>query len=147
LEHDRFILFSSLLNDAQKSIARLKYKKMDSYGLGSAHTLCLCVLYDNAQGVNKTELARLCGVDKAQISRIISDLLEKKYVAVATPERNYRQKYVLSEEGLAVTEEIKNIVRTINEYVSGDIPKDQLDTFYTIFRTICENLAKAEEIF
>ncbi len=147
MEHDRFILFSSLLNDAQKSIARLKYKKMDSYGLGSAHTLCLCVLYANAQGVNKTELAKLCGVDKAQISRIISDLLEKNYVTVATPERNYRQKYVLSGEGLAVTAEIKETVRSINDFVGGNIPKEQLDIFYATFKTICDNLAKAEEIF
>ena len=147
MDKDRFLLFSSLLNDAQKSIARIKYKKMDSYGLGSAHTLCLCILDEHKDGLSKTELASLCGVDKAQISRIISELLEKGFVTVATPERNYKQKYILTESGMGIASEIKGIILDINNFVSGGIPKEEIDAFYATFKTICENLIKAEEIF
>lgn len=136
-----------MLNDAQKSIARLKYKKMDSYGLGSAHTVCLCILQDSANGFNKTELAKLCGVDKAQISRVISDLAEKNYVTVITPERSYRQKYALTDKGKNVTEEIRSIILDINNFVSDGIPQEQIENFYSTFKIICDNLSKAEDIF
>lgn len=148
MNSDRFIRFSSLLNNAQKSIARIKYKKMDSYGLGSAHTLCMRILLDHSEdGITKTELAALCGVDKAQISRLVGNLLDMKYISVCNPKRSYRQKYVLTEEGKRVACDIQKIVVEINEYVSSDIPKEDLDIFYSTFETICERLSNAEEKF
>ncbi|MBQ7384203.1 MAG: MarR family transcriptional regulator [Clostridia bacterium] len=147
MEQDRFLRFSSLLNEAQKSIARLKHIKMESYGLGSAHTVCIRILQDHPDGVTKSDLAKLCSVDKAQISRVIADLLQKEYVAVSTPERNYRQKYTLTEQGKSVADEMSRIILEINRFVSSDIPQEQLDIFYATFNTICEKLNEAEKLF
>ena len=147
MEKDRFILFSTFLNDAQKSLARIKHKKMDSFGLGSAHTLCMCLLEERPQGVTKSELARLCGVDKAQISRVVSDILEKNYASISNPECNYRQKYVLTEEGRAIAVEMRKLILEINTFVSENIPADQIDNFYDTFKVICSNLKKAEKTF
>ena len=105
MKQDRFLRFSALLNDAQKSLNKLKCIKMESYGLGSAHTVCISILQDNPNLTN-SELTKLCCVDKAQITRIIGDLLEKEYVAISTPERNYRQKYRLTDEGERIAAEI-----------------------------------------
>ena len=149
MEKDRFMLFTTLLSDTQKSLARLKCKKMDIYGLGSAHTACIYFLQDRSEGVTKTELARLCSVDKAQISRVISDLLQKDYVSVADPQLklNYRQKYVLTENGKNIAAEMRRIILDINDFVSGAIPQEQIDNFYDTFQTISDNLKKAEEKF
>ena len=147
MNNDRFIRFSSLLNNAQKSIARIKYKKMDSYGLGSAHTLCMCIMRNYRDGITKTELAVLCGVDKAQISRLIGDLLKKEYVCTTAPNKSYRQKYRLTEEGEQVAAEIEKIVVDINSYVSGDISQKELEIFYSTFEKICQRLISAEEKF
>ena len=147
LEQDRFLLFSSLLNEAQKSIARLKHIKMELYGLGSAHTVCLRILQDHPDGVTKSDLAKLCCVDKAQISRVIADLSQKEYVSVSTPERNYRQKYTLTDQGRRVAEEMTQIILDINRFVSEDIPQEQLDIFYATFNRICEKLNEAEKLF
>ncbi len=147
LNNDRFIRFSSLLNNAQKSLARIKFKKMDSYGLGSAHTLCMCIMRDFGEGITKTELASRCGVDKAQISRLVGNLLDKKYVALCTPQKSYRQRYVLTEEGKRIAGEIQHIAADINGYVSGDISEADLAIFYSTFEKICERLNCAEEKF
>lgn len=147
MEKDRFILFTTLLNDAQKSIVRLKGKKMDLYGLGSAHTTCIYFLQDISEGITKTELAHLCGVDKAQISRVISDLLQKDYVSIADPQLNYKQKYVLTEEGRNIAEQMRQTILDVNAFVSGTIPKEQIDNFYATLQTISDNLKKAEEKF
>lgn len=147
LEKDRFIQFSYALNEAQKSIGRIKCKKMDTYGLGSAHTLCVCLLQDNPEGLTKTELAHLCGVDKAQISRVISELQDKELVAISDPCLHYRQKYLLTEKGTPIADEIREIVLKINSYVSESIPPEHIAIFYSTFNTICDNLKKAEKLF
>lgn len=147
MDKDRFILFSTLLNDAQKSISRIKNRKMDQYGLGSAHTLCMCLLATHPDGLTKTELARHCGVDKAQISRVVSDIREKNYVSIANPECNYRQRYTLTDEGMVVAEDMRQIILDINAFVSDSISKEQIENFYETLKIICGNLKKAEKQF
>jgi len=120
---------------------------MDSYGLGSAHTLCMCIMRNYSEGITKTELAVLCGVDKAQISRLIGELLKKEYVSTTAPEKSYRQKYKLTAKGESVSAEIEKIVVDINSYVSGDISPEELEVFYSTFEKICHRLASAEEKF
>ena len=147
MEKDRFIKFSALLNSADKSIARIKHKKMGSYGLSNAHTSCIRLLADNPGGLTKTELALICGVDKAQISRVVASLEKNNYVNKPSEERGYKQKYALTEEGQKVADEITCMILEINNYVSGDISKEELQTFYKTFALICDNLKKAEELF
>ncbi len=147
MDKDRFILFSTLLGDAQKSISRIKQKKMDQYGLGSAHTLCMCVLAEHTDGLTKTELVRYCGVDKAQISRVVSDILEKEYASIANPECSYRQRYVLTDEGMTIATDMRQIILDINNFVSDSISKEQIENFYETLKTICGNLKKAEKQF
>lgn len=147
LEHDRFVEFSTLLNEVQKSITRIKCKKMDSYGLGSSHTLCLCILQEHPQGITKTLLAKRCGIDKAQISRVVDDLLKKNYVTTVSTKKNYNQKYLLTDEGADVAENMRGVILEINAFVSDSIPQEQIDNFYSTFKTICNNLNKAEDIF
>ena len=147
MDKARFIRFSVLLNSAEKSISRMKHKKMDSYGLDNAHTLCICVLAESDGGLTKTELAAQCGVDKAQISRVVSALQKKSYVVSDTQKRLYKQRFILTDEGKRVADELGELILEINRYVSDNIPKEQIDVFYETFETICDNLVKAEEFF
>lgn len=147
LNKARFIKFSALLNSAEKSISRMKHKKMDSYGLDNAHTLCICVLAEAREGLTKTELASSCGVDKAQISRVVTALQKKGYVASDAKQKLYKQKYALTDDGKKVADELSELILDINSYVSGSIPEEQISLFYATFETICENLMKAEEFF
>ena len=147
LDKDRLEAFNGLITCSVKSLQKLKQKGMLPYGLGSTHTLCIRRLYEKRDGITKTELARLCLVDKAQISRIICDLTEKGYVCEKNEKRaNYRSKLILTEDGVKVAEGINEIVLRINTFVSGDIPEENIAIFYDTFTKICDNLKKAEEM-
>ena len=146
MEQDRFLRFSTLLNETQKSLSKLKFLQMENYGLGSAHTVCIRILQSNPSGVTKSELTKLCCVDKAQISRVIADLLDKKYVSVSTPERNYRQKYTLTEDGARIASEISQKTLEINRFVSESISEEQITSFYETFDIICKKLNEAEAL-
>ena len=140
-----FEAFNALLGNTMKSLEHLKAKGMGEYGLSGTHTLCLRNLYEAPEGLTRTELSVRCGVDRAQITRVIGELLSKGIVFEVGGRSNYRKKCVLTEEGRRTASEIDALVKKINSFVSGDIPPERLQSFYETLREICENLKRAEE--
>ena len=144
-EKTGFEAFSSLIGAAMKSLERLKSKGMGEFGLSGTHTLCMRRLYDAPDGLTRTQLATRCEVDRAQITRVIGELLAKGLVEEIGGGSGYRKKCRLTEQGKMVTGEINDLVSRILSFVSGDIPPERLEIFYEILREICGNLKKAED--
>jgi len=130
---------------AAKSIGKLKEKAMAPYSLGGVHTRCIRSLSINPEGLTRMQLASRCGVDKAQISRIIAELYDKGYITDASVKSGYKNKIILTDSGFSAAEEINRLILNINDFVSGDIPEEKIRIFYEVFEQICENLKKAEE--
>ena len=143
---DNFERFAQMLSTASKSIFRLKSRCMSKYGLSSTHTLCLRSLYENS-GMTKSEIAEFCDIDKAQITRIMSELVDKGYVVADKSMRAYNRKFLLTQEGLRITEEINGTVETVVKYVNQDIPREDIEHFYAVFEAINEKLKSSEEYF
>jgi DNA-binding MarR family transcriptional regulator len=147
VEQDRLEAFMALVTGASRSITKIKARGMSNYNLGSTHTACLRVLYKSTGGLTRTQLTKKCELDKAQISRIISELEEKGYVVENSEKSGYKKKVMLTDEGKTITEDINKLVLHINNEVSGDISADEIQTFYKVFGTICANLKDAENYF
>ncbi|MBR2353922.1 MAG: hypothetical protein IKA76_05415 [Clostridia bacterium] len=141
-----FETFSGMIGSATKSIEKIKNRKMSEYGLSGTHTICMRRLFDAPEGLTRTELAGYCAVDRAQITRVIGELLEKGYVNEIGNGSRYRKRCALTERGREITEEINDLVIRIHAHVSGSIPKDQLAIFYETLDEICENLRSAEDM-
>ena len=145
-QRDRFVNFSNLLYSAGKSLHRIKTRGMESYGLGSTHPFCLRALYAHPEGMTRTQLATVCSVDKAQISRLVSELAEMGYVTESSKGAGYRKKVVLTDEGRRIAEDMDAKVKRVLAYVSGEIPLAEIEQMYKTLNRICENLKKAEEM-
>ena len=146
LETDRFNRFCSLLCGATKSIQKLKSKYMMHYGLTSAHTMCIRYLDASIDGLTRMELAEMCDIDKAQISRTVNELCAKGYLTETESENNnYRKRLKLTPMGKDTADEINKAVSEIHSFVSNDLDEEQLMTFYTTFDLICTRLKQAEE--
>ncbi len=141
-----FEAFSGMIGGALRSIEKIKNRGMSEFGLSGTHTICMRRLFEDPDGLTRTELARRCGVDRAQITRVIGELLAKDYVREIGQGSHYRKKCVLTEQGLAVTQEINGLVEQVLCHVSGDIPKERLTVFYETLEEICENLKSAEDM-
>ena len=141
-----FETFSAVLGSATKSLEKIKSKKMEEFGLSGTHTLCLLQLYEEEEGLTRTELANRLGVDRAQITRVVGELLSKGFATEEGKGSGYRKKCRLTEKGETASEEINGVVERINRFVSGDIPCDRLKEFYDTFGEICEKLKMAEEL-
>lgn len=145
LEDDRFDRFYSATCCALKSIQKLKSKYMAHYGLSSAHTMCLRHLDSAPEGLTRTKLAKLCDIDKAQVSRIVNELCSKGYITEPDSENiNYRKRLKLTPLGKDTAREINEIVTKIHSFVSKDIPIEELMSFYATLDLICDKLKQAE---
>ena len=146
LETDRFNRFCSLLCGATKSIQKLKSKYMTHYGLTSAHTMCIRYLDASPDGLTRMELAEMCDIDKAQISRTVNELCAKGYLTETENEsNNYRKRLKLTPMGKDTADKINKAVAEIHSFVSDDLSEEQLMNFYSTFDLICLRLRQAEE--
>lgn len=147
MEQDRLETFTAHLNNAARSITKLKNIRMAEFGLGSTHTTCLRKLYFAESGLTRRQLAEKCELDKAQISRVINELSEKDYVVECPAKTSYRKRITLTDSGREVAHKINGIVLDVNNFVSGDISEDDIQSFYKVFTRICDGLKRAEDIF
>lgn len=141
-----FEAFSNLIGSAMKSLEKLKAKGMGEFGLSGTHTMCMRQLYEAPSGLTRTELAQRCGVDRAQITRVIGELLATELVQEVGNGSNYRKKCVLTERGRDVAVEVNELVTKVHRFVSGEIPEERLTVFYETLTEICENLKRAEDM-
>jgi DNA-binding MarR family transcriptional regulator len=145
MQDSGFDRFYSTLCCTLKSVQKLKAKYMSPYGLSSSHTMCLRHLYAAPEGLTRTRLAKLCDIDKAQISRIVSELCSKGYITEPDSENiNYRKRLKLTALGKDTAEDINRTVCQIQSFVSGDIPEEQLANFYSTLDLISDKLKQAE---
>lgn len=142
-----FDRFSSLINNISKGLLKLKLTVMRDYGLGSAHTACLRILYDNRDGLTQNEISKKSEVDKAQTSRVLGELLEKKYVTASESDKIYNKVYMLTDEGLAIAEDINKHVVEICSFVSGDISDEEMAAFYQTLEKISNRIVDSENVF
>lgn len=141
---ERFREFSGLVSRAEKALQRVKTQNVKDYGLRGVHVSCLLALHERPEGLTATELASVCGVDRAQISRVTAELRGLDLVCEASPgpRRRYRGALELTEEGRAAAAEMAGIVDEKLQRVSGDIPPEELTVFYRVFGAIVERLEK-----
>lgn len=139
---ERFQEFSGLISRAEKALQRAKAENVRSYGLRGVHVSCLLALCEREEGLTATELAAVCGVDRAQISRVAAELTALGLICDAAPgpRRRYRGALTLTEEGRAAAAGMVDIVDEKLQSVSGDIPPEELAAFYRVLRTIVERL-------
>ena len=142
---NRFENFSILLNSAAKSIQKIKRIYMERYHLSAAHTNCLCRLKQaGTEGLTQKALMQQEQMDKAQVSRVVKELLGRDYI-YAKGESSYRCSYVLTESGQQIADEIENIIGILMEGVSGMIPREDLEIFYRTLGLITENLQQTAQ--
>lgn len=144
--NDHLEQFTLTLADVLKSIKKLKDQRMSAYGLRSSHVMVLYILGRTPDGLTPAELSDASSVDKALISRIISELTEKGFVTTApSGGKRYKARLLLTTEGRNVANYIASAVSTIQQKVSGDIPKEDLEVFYRTLFTLQNNFRNLAE--
>ena len=144
--NDHLEQFTLTLSDILKSVKKIKDQRMSIYGLRSTHVIILYVLGRRAEGLTPAELAEASDVDKALISRAVAELTEKGLItAINQSGRRYKARLCLTDAGKEISVYIAGAVSDIQQKVSGNIPKEDLEVFYRTLFVLQENFQKLAE--
>ena len=137
MDYDRFSPFVLFTERISKNMKRIADEKMEPYGLRSSHVMCILQLEKNEGGLSSTALAEACGVDKAFISRITAELMEKKYIVKdENAKGKYKTKFVLTESGQEINRIIVGVLKECFEHVDSKLSVKKLEIFYEMLEKI-----------
>lgn len=138
MDSERFSPFVLFIERISKNIKRIADIKMEPYGLRSSHVMCILQLAKSEGGLSSTALADACGVDKAFVSRITSELMEKKYIM--KDEENaigkYKVKLILTESGKEINKVIVGILEESFRSVDSKLTSKKLEVFYDVLSKV-----------
>jgi DNA-binding MarR family transcriptional regulator len=138
MESERFVPFVLYTERISKNIKRLADSKMEPYGLRSAHIMCILQLAKSEKGLSSAELSRVCGVDKAFVSRITTELMEKNYISrdIGPKQGKYKTKCLLTENGKEIYNVINELLCDFISKINKNTTLKKLETFYEVLNTI-----------
>ncbi len=140
---ERFLQFIMSIDRISKNIKRIKDIAMEKYSLRSAHVMCLLSIEMSPDGLGCTEMAEICEVDKAFISRVTTDLESKGFITRNANDNGnmYKSKFILTEEGKEINRFINEQISEIMKHVSGEIPLEKIKVFYDVLSILDDNIS------
>ncbi len=137
---DRFVKFTVDIAKLHKLIQKLKTDGMKQFDLKGTHTLCIYQLLTHPEGMTSTELAVSCDLDPALVSRTLASLTHNQIISRIGEPGKYLAKYMLTDKGLLVAEEIRSLIHTIQEIADTGISQEDLAVFYQVLDRLAHNL-------
>lgn len=127
-----------------RSFARIYSFYPISRKLSFSSMLCMGMINSREGGCSATDLKSMSCYDKALISRMLSDLLDNGYIARNPEDDNKKRgmRYILSDEGRSIVEEMTDIFVRFSNEISENIPKEDLKTFLEVSAKLIENMGR-----
>lgn len=138
--NNRFEIFSTSVTHLVKTLQMLKSRKMAQYDLKGTTCLCLCQILASESGLTASELSAKGDIDKAQVSRCMTELIEKGFAyREERSGRRYKQKYLLTDTGRVAARDIVKTTNCIQDIAENGLSDEELATFYRVLDQMCEN--------
>jgi len=138
---DRFERFILTISEIDKNWHKVASDVMSEYGLKGPFVVYIVALNRNSEGVTASQLAEICGRNKADVSRAMKDMESKGLVKRRNENSNlYRAKLTLTEKGKAAAERVIKAAAKAVEFGGKGINDAKREIFYEILGMISSNL-------
>lgn len=143
MDNTRFTPFVLTIERVSKNIKRIADKEMEPYGLRSSHVMCMLQLSKTENGLSSSSLAEACGVDKAFISRITNELLEKGYIEKENnSQKKYKTNFILTEKGMEINKRMIEVVSNYVHLVNKNVSQKEIELFYEVLNEFDAEISK-----
>ena len=140
---DRFEKFSLSIAEISRCWHKIAADELSKYDLKSSHVTYLLTLARFPEGLTAPKLAELCDRDKADVSRMLSILENKKLVTKdGIGSNRYRGCLRLTPEGQAVAKELSRRAELAVEQAGEGLTEENRAIFYESLETITKNLRR-----
>ena len=136
---DRFETFATTIATINRYVQKIKSMEMKTLGLKGTHVMCLYSLGKHPEGLTATQLCRLCGEDKAAVSRTLAELSERGLVE--KPE-GYRAPVTLTEAGKAAAVRVDSLAQRAVGRGGDGLSDAERENFYRAMGVIGANLMR-----
>lgn len=145
-ELERFEQFSYSIFEISRFWHQLTAREMEKHGLKGAHTLYMLNLYNYPEGISAKDLGKMCGRDKADVSRMLGSLEERGLVVKeGSHQRMYGGVFKLTPAGRLVTEDMRSRVELVVDIVGKDMSEETRTTFYEALDLLTKNVRRLGE--
>ena len=137
----RYEQFSYMVSVINRHIQKLERDEMVRFGYKGAFAQYLITMLHYPQGVTAAQLSEICDKDKAAVSRIVTEMIEKGLVIrKSTTETMYRAKLTLSQEGEKVAQFVARRASAAIEAMGNELSEEQRKILYFALDTISHKL-------
>lgn len=136
---NRYERFSFLISSINRDIQKIEREEMVKYGYKGAYAQYLIALYRNPYGLTSAQLCEICDKDKAAVSRVVSEMVEKNLVK-RTGDNIYRAMLVLTDEGKKAVSYVAQKAEIAVDIIGNSIEEDERKIMYEVLKDIYTKL-------
>jgi DNA-binding MarR family transcriptional regulator len=141
---ERFEKFSFNIFSIYHYLHKIMSDEMKKYGLKGPYAIYLIAMSRNETGITSARLADICGRNKADVSRAISDF-ERNELIKRDGNSSYNAKIVLTDTGKSVATALGKKAMNAVSLVGGDLTEDDREILYSSLESIAEKMALISE--
>lgn len=140
---NRFEQFSASIASIHKNIQKIKRDEMAKYKLKGPHVQCMVIMARHPEGITLSQLCEKCELDKAAISRSVSELEEKGMIErVHSGDKTYRAPLKLTPSGYDTALEISKTAENAVALAGIGLNDADRRIFYQTLDLIAANLRR-----
>ena len=137
----RFEKFTFAISELSRYWHKIASDEMAAYGLKGPYAVYLVTMQRHPDGITAARLCELCEKNKADVSRAMADLEDKRLICRKPDGGNlYRALLVLTDKGKEAATHIKALAEKAVEIGGKGLTDEQRETFYHALEVISSNL-------
>lgn len=137
----RYEQFSFIVSVINRHIQKIERDEMIKYGYKGAFAQYLMAMRHHPDGVTSAQLSELCDKDKAAVSRVVTEMIEKGLVVRrCANETLYRAKLTLTQEGCKIADFVAKRAIAAVAAVGNELSDEERRMFYSTLDFIASKL-------
>ena len=142
MRQERYEQFILQINGLHRNMEKIRRRHAAALGIKSVHAFWLYLLAVYEDGLSASELAAAARTDRSLVSREIEDLEDMGLITTReqTTHRRYGWKFVLTQKGREMAEQISRVSRSTQNAMDRGIPPEDMAVFYRTLNAISRNI-------